>query len=368
MTELGAPTLAVPGEAGDGRPSGGRWEPVALRRAEIDRAVDDLLARPRHDTDLRRVLLVHPRAGHGTGLAPGIEVSIEVLAPGEDARPPRRNSSALSLQIRGTSDVVLDGEVHGIGPRDLYTTPSFALQTHVATGTEPSVRIVWSNAALLEFLGAHHVEAVGEDDEPLAGAGAEDLSIRNDGRVGRLGPDGWKLEYERMVDPPWVPLRAWHWAWADLRAELDGVEGLDQRYHGRRVCLPYDPATGRTNGTTSTLVASMCVRPATIVDRPHRHMAAAVNYFIQGAGHSRIGGRHVTWEGGDLIFVAPSWEVHHHTSGDEPVYQLAVQDNPLHLGMGSLLWQEDLREPPKVLGAEPGFLTNRHDVEATPAR
>ena len=125
----------------------------------------------------------------------------------------------------------------------------------------------------------------------------------------------------------------------------------------------YDPATGRTNGTTPTLFASMCMRPAGIIDRPHRHTAAAVNYFFEGSGWSTIDGRRITWEAGDIVLLAPAWAVHHHASDDRPVYQLAVQDNPLHLAMGSLVWQENLREPPRLLGVEPGFTTNRHAVE-----
>jgi gentisate 1,2-dioxygenase len=368
MTALAAPALVAPGQAQEAAGTASRWDPVGLRRSDIDEAVDRLLTAPREGDDLRRVLLVHPAAaGRGTGLAPGIEVSIETLAPGEEARPPRRNSTALALQIHGTSEVVVDAQVRQVGERDLYSVPSFAVQSHVATGTEPSVRLVFSNAALLEFLGAHLVQPVEDGDEPLPETGSADLSVRNDGRVGALGSEAWRLEYERMVDPPWVPRRSWHWRWSDIQGELDRVETLDQRYRGRRVCLPYDPTTGRTNGSTSTLVASMCVRPAHIVDRPHRHTAAAVNYFMQGSGWSRIGDRHLEWDGGDLVFVAPSWEVHHHTSGDEDVYQLAVQDNPLHLAMGSLVWQEDLGEPFRVLGGQPGFTTNRHQVESAPS-
>ena len=33
----------------------------------------------------------------------------------------------------------------------------------------------------------------------------------------------------------------------------------------------YNPATGRTNGTTPNFFATMAVRPPKIVDRPHRH-------------------------------------------------------------------------------------------------
>jgi hypothetical protein len=52
--------------------------------------------------------------------------------------------------------------------------------------------------------------------------------------------------------------------------------------------------------------------------------------------------------------------IHHHASDDhDRVYELTVQDQPLHIAMESLLWQEDLKRPPRLLGAEAGFATNR---------
>ncbi len=47
------------------------------------------------------------------------------------------------------------------------------------------------------------------------------------------------------------------------------------------------------------------------------------------------------------------------SSYDEPVYELTVQDQPLNITMESLLWQESLQQPIKVLGAQSGFETNR---------
>ena len=44
---------------------------------------------------------------------------------------------------------------------------------------------------------------------------------------------------------------------------------------------------------------------------------------------------------------------------DDQVYELTVQDQPLNIAMESLLWQEDLKRPARVLGAEQGFATNR---------
>src|SRR5438034_92370 len=51
------------------------------------------------------------------------------------------------------------------------------------------------------------------------------------------------------------------------------------------------------------------------------------------------------------------------STDDDAVYELTVQDQPLNIAMESLLWQEDLTRPPRVLGAEAGFATNRSQVE-----
>jgi gentisate 1,2-dioxygenase len=59
------------------------------------------------------------------------------------------------------------------------------------------------------------------------------------------------------------------------------------------------------------------------------------------------------------MLTAPGWMIHHHASDANPVYELTVQDQPLHIGMESLLWQEDLKRPARVLGSEKGFSTNR---------
>ena len=51
---------------------------------------------------------------------------------------------------------------------------------------------------------------------------------------------------------------------------------------------------------------------------------------------------------------------HNHASRDQgPVYELTIQDQPMHIFMESLLWQEALKEPPSLLGANAGFVTNR---------
>ena len=121
--------------------------------------------------------------------------------------------------------------------------------------------------------------------------------------------------------------------------------------------------TGRTNGTTPNFFATITIRPPGIVDKPHRHVSAAMNYIFGGQGRSTVEGKVYEWQSGDLLLTAPGWGIHNHAStGDEPVYELTIQDQPLNIVMESLLWQEDLQEPWSVLGAETGFNTNREKV------
>ena len=70
----------------------------------------------------------------------------------------------------------------------------------------------------------------------------------------------------------------------------------------------------------------------------------------------------LVWESGALMLSAPGWAVHNHASGPEPVYELTIQDSPLHLAMDSLMWQEDLEVDPVLLGSHRGFATNRETV------
>ena len=62
----------------------------------------------------------------------------------------------------------------------------------------------------------------------------------------------------------------------------------------------------------------------------------------------------------DLMLSAPGWAVHNHASDDgDYVHELTVQDQPLHIAMESLLWQESLKLPMAVLGQQEGFGTNK---------
>jgi quercetin dioxygenase-like cupin family protein len=239
---------------------------------------------------------------------------------------------------------------------------------HKNTGDDLYARLTYSNAALLEMMNIHFQEENPDIASPSEnGHGSEEYDPTKVNPFGtfQLNEGGaWLMPYERLIDPPCHESPALFWPWADVKEHLDKLEALGKEYVGRRLYLLWNPATGRTNGTTPNFFATMTLRPPKIVDRPHRHSSAAINYYFSGSGRSTVEGKVYEWKAGDLMLSAPGWAVHNHASFDEPVYELTIQDQPLNLVMESLLWQESLKEPLALLGVEQGFATNRAEVAA----
>lgn len=343
------------------------WEPVVIPKEAIAAQVHQLAAKPKPANGRRRALIVHPRhEGKGNGLAPGIQVALEVLLPGEETKPVRHNSSQVAFSIRGGGSVVVDGHKRSFALHDVWNTPSMATYHHLNDTDDLQVRLVYSNAALLEKLNIHYVDENPDETLPEAFGEADDDAAPNPfaATMPLEGAENGEMlmSYERLINPPVQESPSMMWRWQSVKAELDKLNALGNKYRGRRLYLLYNPATGRTNGTTHNFFATMTLRPGKIIDRPHRHTAAAVNYYFSGSGHSVVAKKRYEWKAGDLMLSAPGWAVHNHVSHDENVYELTIQDSPFNLANDSLLWQEDLKHPPILIGSHHGWDTNRAQV------
>jgi gentisate 1,2-dioxygenase len=336
------------------------WPPVTVTREQIESEVTRLADLPRPANGRRQTLIVHPSAPTpGRGLTPGVQVTIDVLKPGESTAPIRHNSTQVNFCIRGGGRTRIgDREIH-FSQYDVWNHPAYAIYTHTNDGTDLQVRLTYSNAALLEMMRVHIVD---ENPEPAVAHAADDADPRRRNPYGTfaLDSDGAELmPYEILINPPAVPSRALHWPWQGVRANLEKLQALGKDYVGRRLYLLYNPTTTRFNGTTPNFFATMTIRPPHIVDKPHRHVSSAINYYFSGSGYSRVEGKRYQWKAGDLMVSAPGWAVHNHASNDEAVFELTIQDQPLNIFMESLLWQEDLAYPARILGTDAGFVTNR---------
>ena len=346
------------------------WEPIVITREEIDEEVERLASLPRPGNGRRQSLIVHPRwreLGVGPGLNPGVRVTLEVLKPGEQTAPVRHNSTQVNFCIRGEGHSIVNGKKIGFAEYDVYNFPSMGTYWHVNHSKDLHVRLTYSNAPLLEKMNVHIVdenpppamELVEQAERARIAEAEPDPAGKSPYGTFQLNDSGaWLMPYETLINPEAVESKALHWPWKDVKQELDKLTALGPKYRGRRLYLLFNPMTTRFNGTTPSFFATMTVRPPKIVDRPHRHVSSAINYYFHGSGRSTVEGRVYEWKAGDLMLSAPGWGVHNHASYDEAVYELTVQDQPLNIFMESLLWQEDLKHPWSVLGADSGFETN----------
>lgn len=339
------------------------WPAIVIPKERLDEETERLASLPRPANGRRQTLIAHPRASEpGLGLAPGIRVMLEVLLPGEESAPIRHNSTQVNFCIRGGGTSLVQGREIHFGQYDVWNFPCWATYLHKNPTRDLQVRLTYSNAALLEKMNVHVVE-----ENPPALQAVPDADAEGAGEAPRppfetfqMNEEGaWLMPYETLINPKTVESRALHWPWKEVKGHLDKLQALGKEYKGRRVLLMYNPRTGDTNGTTPNFFATMCVRPANIVDQPHRHISAAINYYFSGSGRSTVEGKVFPWKAGDLMLSAPGWGVHNHASDGELVYELTIQDQPLNLAMESLLWQENLNKPLAVLGAQEGFATNR---------
>ena len=340
------------------------WEPVLISGEVIDAEIERLAELPPPTNGRRQSMFVHPRANPATpGLNPGVRVTLEVLKPGEETAPIRHNSTQVNFCIRGSGRTIVGGKALAFSQYDVWNHPSYSVYVHVNDSQQLHARLTYSNAPLLEMLKVHLVDEQPPMVADVALVTPKDATERrgiSPYGILELGDDGAKLmPYELLISPPPVTSRALLWPWQSVQENLDKLVALGKDYVGRRLYLMYNDMTGRSNGTTPSFFATMTIRPPNIIDRPHRHVSSAINYYFKGSGYSVVEGQRYEWKAGDLMVSAPGWAVHNHASYDEPVYELTVQDQPLHIMMESLLWQESLKVPAAVLGSELGFSTNR---------
>ena len=72
---------------------------VTIPKEAIDEEIERLASLPAPANGRRVSRIANPLTGPGEGLAPGIEVSISVLKPGECTTPIRHNSSLVNFSV-----------------------------------------------------------------------------------------------------------------------------------------------------------------------------------------------------------------------------------------------------------------------------
>ena len=342
------------------------WPSVIIPKEAIDAEVSRLADAPRPANGRRATLVVHPLAKTpGLGLAPGIDVTINVLKPGEECAPVVRNSVQVDMCIAGRGTAIIGTRELAADQFDVWNTPSMEPHYCRNTGKDLFVRLSFSNAPLLEKLEIHYVDEnmnakerrIRSGDQPAGvavGKRARDVAETLD-----IGTEGAQLlGYEYLIDIDVVESKPLLWPWKEVSPHLEKVYQRDLKYTGRHLYVLYNPATERRIGTAHCFFATIAKYPPGKVDRPHRHSSAAINYYFFGHGKSTVMGKHLEWKAGDLHLSAPGWAVHNHASREQGFCALTIQDHPLQIAMESLIWQETMDTAIVKLGSQKGVETN----------
>lgn len=350
------------------------WPSVVITKEEIEGEVERLADSAPAVNGRRSANIVHPSSVKpGLGLAPGIDAHINVLKPGESTLAMRSNSSAVDMCIRGTGSARIGSKSLAFGKHDVWNTPSMHPVLYENTGRDLQVRLTFSNRPMLEKLFVYYLEEASERSQSkdwltAAEAAPKGPRAKDSAPIVPIEGGGYLMPYEHLVDPDTVTNESLLWPWRIVEPALRSVRSIGDGYTGRRLYILYNPATERRNGTTHSFFASIASYPGNIIDRPHRHSSAAINYWFGGSGRSTVGGKKLEWKAGDLMLSAPGWSVHHHSSGPDGFYSLTIQDHPLMIGMESLIWQETMQDPIKNLGTQVGFQTNIADLTSSARR
>jgi gentisate 1,2-dioxygenase len=342
------------------------WPSIIVPKEAIDAEIERLASSALPASGRRAAAVDHPmNRAPVPALAPGIDVTIHVLKPGEHSAPIARNSTIVDMCIRGAGVARIGTREFAVEQFDVWNTPSMEPYVYRNEGKELFVRLSYSNAPLLEKLEVHYVDEnpALQDEIPKPQSGSP--RARDLAEVIDLGADGAQLlGYEYLVDIDTVDSKPLLWTWKEVSPHLEKVYKRDLNYSGRHLYVLYNPATERRIGTTHCFFATIAKYPPDKVDQPHRHSSAAINYYFIGHGKSAVMGERMEWKAGDLHLSAPGWAVHNHGSREQGFCALTIQDHPLHIAMESLIWQETLKAPILKLGSQRGFQTNLADLEA----
>ncbi len=141
------------------------WTPIVVTKREIDAEIERLASQPLPGNGRRESLIVHPLAeANAPGFAPGIQVKLSVLKPGEKTAAFRHNATEVNFCIRGSGHTLVAGKRVAFAQYDVWNHPSYAVYRHVNDGKDLQVRLTYSNVPLLQ-----HMQVYLPEDEPAAG-------------------------------------------------------------------------------------------------------------------------------------------------------------------------------------------------------
>jgi gentisate 1,2-dioxygenase len=218
-------------------PANEQWRAVIVRREAIEAEAARLGSLTVRTDGLRESRIVHSRSdSRGLGLAPGIEVRLSVLLPGERTTVRRHNATEVHFCIAGNGVSEIARRKVEFKQYDVWNHPGWTSYVHSNPGPEPQIRLTYSNAPILRMLNVYCGDEPVTDADPLWEEPESSGASRNPFGTFVLREGSAQLmPYEILVSPPAVPSPVLHWPWLEVKEHLDKLTALGSDYRGRRL-------------------------------------------------------------------------------------------------------------------------------------
>jgi gentisate 1,2-dioxygenase len=283
----------------DGGPPPSHW-----RWKQIRPLVDDALKVASPAAIERRVLTLTDQDADG-GTTTNLVAALQILKPGEKARPHRHTMNALRFVIEGSgASTIVDGKDCPMEEGDLVITPGWTWHEHVHRGSAPIIWLDALDAPLHRYLGTDAFEPGPAHDLPAL---PDDAAFAVPNIVPELGDQV----------PRFSPV--FRYPWAAARA---AVRAAPKWKDGTRRVRYVNPITG---GSTMPLMDCYLTQ----IDKGtetvrFRATSNAVCLVCEGRGTTRVGEDTVSWDAHD-VFSLPhgNWITH---KADETATLFVVTD------------------------------------------
>lgn len=301
------------------KPDGDRFRARHWRWSDLQRPINEAMTLVSPENVERRVLLF----ADPTLSAPGrpassrtMNAGLQILMPGESARPHRHTLDAIRLVLSGEgATTVVNGRDCAMSPGDLILTPGGAWHEHVHTGTEPVVWLDGLNGPLHRFLGT----AVFEPG-PITGSLPE-LGA-NPYVDAALAPD-----VEVVAE---LPSALFHYSYAKVVAALNAAP---VQQGGFRRVRYVNPATQQNAIPLMDLFAMQVDAGARTT--PFKTNASMICVVLEGNGQTTSGDQTFQWGPRD-IFILPQNGWTSHEAFDGPARLFILSDREIFKRLGLL--------------------------------
>ncbi len=248
----------------------------------------------------RRVLILSNPAFAGTnrsGAAPNLSVNLQVLMPGEKARPHRHTMHALRFVLEGRSaTTIVEGKPCPMMPGDLILTPGMTWHEHVNEGSE---RSVWVDALDVPVHG-YLENRVFEPGPPrgMATPPADAVYAAGLAPAKPAGPWGWSPMFR--------------YPWEATAKALDAT--APETDASRRLRYTNPTTGGAVLSTIDCYVLGLAKGAETAAYRTNSNAACVV---VEGEGQSRIGDDTIDWKPKDIFTLPHGQWISHRATGDQ---------------------------------------------------